>query len=70
MKPTDKQQIHTTHSEIEKLTLEKINAELDELHDDWLERYLRENQLKLVNTEEIEAVLDHKIKLAFGKEDH
>ena len=55
LKPTDKQEIHQVN-EYEDMTVEQINAELQHMHDvhpplDWLERYLTENDLKLVDSD-------------------
>ena len=77
LKPTEKQEIHQTN-EYADMTAEQINDELQHMHDahpplDWLERYLMENNLKLVDTdeiEEIEAVIEHKLEQIDGKHDH
>ena len=54
LKPVEKQEIHTTSGRLEDMTVEEIDAELQHMHDvhpplDWLERYLTENDLKLVD---------------------
>ena len=54
LKPVAKQEIHTTSGRLEDMTVEEIDAELQHMHDvhpplDWLERYLTENDLKLVD---------------------
>ena len=56
LKPVEKQEIHTTSGRLEDMTVEEIDAELQHMHDvhpplDWLERYLTENDLKLVDDE-------------------
>ena len=53
LKPTEKQEIHQVN-EYADMTVEQINDELQHMHDvhpplDWLERYLSENDLKLVD---------------------
>ena len=55
LKPTDKQEIHQVN-EYAEMTAEQINDELQHMHDvhpplDWLERYLTENDLKLVDSD-------------------
>ena len=55
LKPTEKQEIHQTN-EYADMTAEQINDELQHMHDahpplDWLERYLTENDLKLVDSD-------------------
>ena len=54
LKPVEKQEIHTTSGRLEDMTVEELDAELQHMHDvhpplDWLERYLTENDLKLVD---------------------
>ena len=56
LKPVEKQEIHTTSGRLEDMTVEEIDAELQHMHDvhpplDWLERYLSENDLKLVDND-------------------
>ena len=56
LKPVEKQEIHTTSGRLEDMTVEEIDAELQHMHDvhpplDWLERYLTENDLKLVDSD-------------------
>ena len=72
LKPTDKQEIHQVN-DVESMSKEDLEAELDSIRDQWLGDYLREHNLDLVNpelVEHIEAVLDHKIEQAAGKDDH
>jgi len=72
LKPTDKQEV-TQINDVESMSKEDLEAELDSIRDQWLGDYLREHNLDLVNpelVEHIEAVLDHKIEQAAGKNDH
>ena len=59
LKPTDKQEIHTTSSDVENMTLEEIEDELTRLNEthpplEWLDRYLSGNKLKLVKDDEVD----------------
>ena len=52
---------------------EQLHQELNEIREDWLADYLRENNLELINRatyEKMNAALDHKLGLAGGKKDH
>ncbi len=72
LKPVEKQEIHQV-SQVENLSDEQLRQELDSIREEWLGDYLLANNLEVVNTdmvEHIEAVLDHKIEQAAGKEDH
>jgi len=72
LKPVEKQEIHQVNH-VENLSSEQLQQELDSIREEWLGDYLREHNLEVVNTEiaeQIEAVLDHKIEQAAGKEDH
>ena len=71
-KPVDRQEIHQVNH-VENLSSEQLRQELDSIREEWLGDYLREHNLEVVDTEmveHIEAVLDHKIEQAAGKEDH
>ena len=72
LKPVERQEIHQVN-QVENLSDEQLRQELDSIREEWLGDYLLANNLEVVNTdmvEHIEAVLDHKIEQAAGKEDH
>jgi len=54
-KPTEKQSVEYK-SEVEDLSLEEIKAQLDVLNRGWLQDFLKDNNLKLVDAEKLEEV--------------
>ena len=71
-KPVDRQEIHQIN-QFENMPTEQLHQELNEIREDWLADYLRENNLELINRatyEKMNAALDHKLGLAGGKQDH
>ena len=74
LKPIDRRVVNNINADLKDMSLEEINAELEELNHSWLDTYLSENNLKLTDLSDDEASeiaeIEHEMKKDKGELDH
>lgn len=74
LKPVDRRVVNNINADLKDMSVEEMNAELDDLNQQWLETYLEANHLKLADLSDEEASevaeYEHQIKKDKGELDH